>query len=409
MSVNQRDDTTKPWRALLFERRSTIAVLGACLLPVLIGFGVLSAGTSYLYFRSLLLRQTVNAAALAAASSLTSYYSSGTNSTATIVSAAQTFVQANEPSRTYGTAVPASNVVVGNWNSTTSTFSSLAVSGGTTPNAVEVIGLNTAANGNAVPVFFGSMFGVPTKDMTATAVASYSTGQNFDTIIINDLSMSFSSEISEQRAADLAILSCIQNSSNSASTFGITTIDGHSSIHQALLQASTNLSTLETRINALNYCGTSGMPACSGSDVSSGIYSAIQQFSTVSSTNTSKNIIIITDGVPNADSGTTYTTADGIYPTPSSTTPTCTTHCTDANLLTMAQNQASNAYAAGLSISTIYYSGDTPTSEQASYAASLASLRRGTGVSLVAPTAAKITTVLGGFCATMSSALKLVD
>jgi hypothetical protein len=41
----------------------------------------------------------------------------------------------------------------------------------------------------------------------------------------------------------------------------------------------------------------------------------------------------------------------------------------------------------------------------ASYEASLASLRRGTGVSLVAPTAAKISSVFGGFCATMNSAL----
>ncbi len=409
MSARQRCERARSWHQLLFARKGTVTLLATALLPVFFGFGLLASGAGYLFFRNLLLRQAVHAAALAAASNLTTYYTSGTNSTAQIVSAAQTFAQANEPTATYGTVIPASNVVVGNWNSTTSAFTSLAVSGGTTPNAVQVTGLNTAANGNAVSLFFGGVVGFPTKDLTASAIASYATGQNFDTIIINDLSQSFSSEIAEQRAADLAILNCVQNSSNSASTFGVTTIDGHSSIYQALLQASTNLTTLTNKINALNYCGTSGMPSCSGSNVASGLYSAIQQFSTVSATNTSKNIIIITDGVPNAETGTTYATADGIYPTPSSSTPTCTSHCTDANLLTMAQNQASNAYAAGISISTIYYSGDTPTSEQASYAASLATLKRGTGVSLVAPTSAKITTVLGGFCSTMASALKLVD
>ncbi len=409
MIVRQRGDRTRSWQRLLLARRGTVTILATIMLPVFIGFGLLTVGTGYLYYRKLLLTQTVSAATLAAASNLTTYYTSGTNSTAAIVSAAQTFALANEPSATYGTVVPTADVVVGNWNSATSTFTSLAASGGTTPNAVQVTGLNTAANGNAVPVFFGGLVGMQSKDLTVTEVASYATGQSFDTIIINDLSMSFSSEISEQRAADLAILNCVESSSSSASTFGITTIDGHSNIYQALLQASTNLSSLQTKINALNYCNQTGMPACSGSDVASGIYSAIQQFSTVSSTNTTKNIIIITDGVPNAKSGTTYTTADGIYPTPTSTTPTCTTACTDADLLTMAQNQASDAYAAGISISTIYYAGDTATADQAAYTASLATLRRGTGVSLVAPTAATITTVLGGFCSTMSSGLKLVN
>ncbi|HVC60734.1 MAG TPA: TadG family pilus assembly protein [Acetobacteraceae bacterium] len=406
----QRGDRTRYWHKLFFERKAMIAVLLAVMFPVLLGFGLLVSGTSYIYYRDLLLRQTVNAAALAAATELPTYYTSSNNSTTTIVSTAQTFALANEPSQTYGTAVPASNVVVGNWNSTTSTFTSLASSGGTAPNAVQVTGLNTVANGNAVPVFFGGLFGVPTEDLTATSVASYATGQNFDTIIVNDLSMSFSSEIGQQRAADLAVLNCVQSSSSSASNFGITTIDGHSSIYQALLQVGANMAALQTKINALDYCGTSGMPSCSGSDIAAGLYSAIQQFSTVSSTNTIKNIIIITDGVPNVSHGVIYTTADGIYPTPTSLVPTCSALlCTDANLLTMAQNQASDAAAAGISVSTIYYSGDTSSSQQASYAASLAALTRGTGVALTAPTSATISTVLGGFCATMPSALKLVD
>ena len=325
------------------------------------------------------------------------------------MSAAQTFATANEPTARYGTVVPTADIVVGNWNSTTSTFTSLASSAGTMPNAVQVTGLNTAANGNAVPVFFGSLVGIPTKDMTVTAIASYATGQNFDTIILNDLSELFKSEITEQRAADNAILNCVESSSSSASTFGITTFDGHSSIYQALLQASTNLSSLESKINALNYCGTiwrAGMQRIERRGRNSTRRSSSS--GPVSATNTTKNIIIITDGVPNADP-IVYTTADGIYPTPASLLPTCTVLCSNANLLTMAQNQASDAYAAGINISTIYYSGDTPTAQQASYAASLATLKRGTGVSLVAPTAATISTVLGGFCSTMASGLKLVN
>ena len=280
MTGFQRGATTRSRHRLLFARRASVTILVTCMLPVFLGFGLMAVGTGHLFYRKLLLTQTVSAATLAAASNLTTYYTSGNGSTATIVSAAQTFATANEPTARYGTVVPAADIVVGNWNSTTSTFTSLASSAGTMPNAVQVTGLNTAANGNAVPVFFGSLVGIPTKDMTVTAIASYATGQNFDTIILNDLSELFKSEITEQRAADNAILNCVESSSSSASTFGITTFDGHSSIYQALLQASTNLSSLESKINALNYCGQSGAPACSGSNVAAGIYSAIQQFRT---------------------------------------------------------------------------------------------------------------------------------
>ena len=48
---------------------------------------------SFYGYRNLLLRQTVQAAALAAANKLPTYFSSGNGSTAAIVSAAQTFDQ----------------------------------------------------------------------------------------------------------------------------------------------------------------------------------------------------------------------------------------------------------------------------------------------------------------------------
>ena len=83
--------------------------------------------------------------------------------------------------------------------------------------------------------------------------------------------------------------------------------------------------------------------------------------------------------------------------------------CTDANLLTMAQNQARDAYAAGHQHFHHLLFRRYGRSAASSYAASLARLRKGVGVSLVAPTAATITTVLGGFCSTMASALKLVN
>ena len=393
---------------LLHAKRGGIALLTALAFPALIGFGALIVDVPYLYYRHMVLRQAVQSAALAGTANLTSYYTSGTASTTAIVNAAQSFAKANMPVATYGTIVPASNVVLGNLDTTTRVFTSLASSGGTSPNAVQVTGLSTAANHNPVSTIFGGMINVPSENMTSTATATYSTGQTFNTIILNDLSQSFSSEISAQKSADNAILGCIKTNAGSQSQFGLTTFDGHSSIFQALSQASANYSALQTKVNSLNSCGHTGMPACSGSNVAAGIYSAIQQFSGTSYANTYKNVVIITDGVPNADS-MTYTTADGIYPSPASKTPTCTSHCTDANLLTIAQNQAAVAKAAGINISTIYYSGDTATSQQASYAASLKTLVTGTGVAMVAPTAAKISSTFAGFCATMSSSVLLTD
>ena len=79
-----------------------------------------------------------------------------------------------------------------------------------------------------------------------------------------------------------------------------------------------------------------------------------------------------------------------------------------ANLWTATLNQATLARGEGISISTIYYSGNTSVSQRANYAAKLALLTGGTGVAMVAPTTGQIAGVFAGFCSTMSSALKAV-
>jgi Flp pilus assembly protein TadG len=391
--------------------RGSMGVMCAVMIPVLIGFGSLALNQGYYSYRAQLLRQTVQSAALAAANKLSTYYSTGSSST--VISTAQTFGGYNMPSSQYGTVIPSANVVLGTWNSSTNTFSS----GGSTPNAVQVTGVNTAANGNPVSFYFGNMFGTPSVDISATTVASYATGytgsggqgvgamgRSFNTIVINDLSDSFSGEISDQIAADLAILNCVKGQTGSTSNFGITFINGHASIYQPLEQAGTNNTVLQLKINLItpctiledSYCGT-------GSNVASGIASAISQFSGSTYTGQSKNIIIITDGAPNVNSSQTYTAADG-----NSSPPICTAHnCTDADLETMAQNQAALANAAGISISTIYYTGDdTNSTDQANFRTFLAGLVTGTGVALVAPSAAQIDSSYNGVCSTIPSSVK---
>ncbi len=393
-------------RRLHADRCGTIALMVALIFPVLIGLGLLSLDSANIYYRKLLLRQTVQAAALAGGNKLWSYFTSN-QSDDTIVQAAQTLATSNMPTAAYGTVVPAANVVLGNWNADARTFTSLAASGGTIPDAVKVTAVNSQANGNPLNLILGGLYGYAQVDISVSAIASYGTGKPFHTILVNDLSQSFSSSIANQRAADKAILDCIRNSTSQTSKVGLIGFTGHYGVIQAPIAAYANYDTLKTRINSLKSCGNTGMPQCSGSNVAAGIYKAAVLFSTEEFASTLRNIVIITDGVPNADS-ITYGREDGIYPTPTSTTPTCTNRCTDAKLLTMAQNQAAYARSLGISISTIYYTGNTPKNQQASYAASLATLVGGTGIALTVPSTSQISTSFAAFCATMSSKLMAV-
>jgi hypothetical protein len=345
-------------------------------------------------------------AALAAADQLKSWYATG--SSTTVVNTAQSFAGYNMPSAQYGTVVPTANVVLGSWNATTNTFTS----GGSTPNAVQVTGVNTAANGNAVSLFFGSIFGRTSLDVTSTVVASDvssgtgvaagglgtgAAGQAFNTIVINDMSNSFQGELSDQKRADNDILNCVQGQTGTSSKFGLTLINGHATILQALSPANTNATVLSNVITALNSLSCNFiLPLCStGSNVASGLYSAINQFSGTAYKNQSKNIVVITDGVPRASG--LYTSADGVP---------CLI-CSDSDLLTAAQTQAAAAKAAGISVSTIYYSGDdTNPSDQAIARAFLASLVTGSGVALVSPTAAQLDAAYSGVCSTIPSSVK---
>jgi Flp pilus assembly protein TadG len=392
-----------PWAAFSGSRKGGTAILVAVAIPALVLLGGLSVDQSYVNMRASMLRRTVQSAALAGGQYLSTYYPNG--SSATIVSKAQATATTNMPSTQYGTVVPSANIVMGTWNSTAKTFTATT----TNPTAVQVTGLNTANNGNAVTTFFGGAYGKPTVDISSSAVVSYGTGKAFNTIILNDLSMSFSSEIADQRTADLAILNCVSGAASTTSQVGITGFTGHSQVLYALGNAVTNSAAMTTYVNKTeNYCGNKNMPACSGSNVAAGLYSAITQLQAAGLANASSNIILITDGVPNADS-LTYARADGIYPTPTSLLPVCTILCSDANLWTMAQDQAAYAKTLGINISAVYYSGDTVgTANQTAYATALASLVSGTGIALVAPTAAQIDASFGSFCASMGSAVKLV-
>lgn len=437
------------------DRRGSMGTMMAVSIPALVFLGGWAVDQGYVYYRYQLLKLATEAAALAGHTALASYYQAGgtysTSSMSGINSAVSTTVSANMPSGLYGSVVPTTSsnstsaVQIGTWDPTAKSFTATT----TSPNAVKVTALNTSANGNPVRTLFGGMVGKSTVDMTTSAVSSYGNGLSsaggFNTIILNDLSMSFSSEMANQRAADIAILNCISNGTNGNGKVGLTSFNGDpyvwnptgasgfptqvtykaipytpytiSAYTNTLVNAtSTNVATLTTFINGtFNYCGNLNAPPCTGSNVAAGLYSAIKQLQAAGIANASSNIIVITDGVPNADTRT-YTSKDGTGVTPSSTINTnyhwtgCTTSCSDSNLWTAAQAWSAYADLLGINISTVYYSGDTTGSSNiASYSAKLASLVTGQGIALVAPTAASLSASFATFCSSMGTAVKRVN
>ena len=286
------------------------------------------------------------------------------------------------------------------------------------PNAVQV---TETASYNT---FFGALIGKSSVNISKTAVASLGSATTFNVIVLHDMSASFSPNLAQQQAADQAILDCISSSGTSTSTFGITQFNGKSTLYQPLTVVNgttggvSNYTTLKNKITALANCGQTGGPTCSGSNAASGIYSIIQQYSGAAYVNSNNHVVIITDGVPNVNTSVTYGQTEGTFVnstgTGIATTGLCTTKCTNANLLTMANGQAAIAGTAvsggraGLIVSTIYYSGSTPTGSQSTYTTLLAGWKKNGGISMVAPTTAQISGSSGGICSLMGYQLKAV-
>jgi hypothetical protein len=82
--------------------------------------------------------------------------------------AAQLYASTQNPVDANSGTAPTVTVQFGSWNSTTNTFST---SSGSTP-AVKVTVTRTAANGNGVPLTWGSVLGVHTIDVHASATAA---------------------------------------------------------------------------------------------------------------------------------------------------------------------------------------------------------------------------------------------
>lgn len=370
-------------RAMRRDRKGGITVRFVLAFPALLGVGLLSVDGARLYLHRLMLRQTVEAAALAGANRFSGYYNSANADTSGVTGAATQFGALNMPADKYGLVVAATDVALGNWDPATGSFTTLAQNGNGLPNAVRVIGRTTTSNGNPLTLFFGGIYGYQSLDAVRTAIATNGTIRPFHTVIVNDLSRSVSSSGANQRSADQAIFSCLSAAVSPSTRFGIVGATGQYTVLQAPVAVSGNITTVNASIAAVQSCGGNGQPACSGSNPAAGLYKTNAWLNDAAVAGTPRHIVLVTDDLPNAKQNMDYGREEGTYPTPSAHTPVCSKPCSDADLMTMATNQANYAATTGISISTVFFSQHTPQNQQAAAAATVATWRRGSGVSVV--------------------------
>lgn len=130
------------------------------MLVVLLGFAAIAVDLSNLYSIQAGLQIAATAAAAAAAIELP-------DETAAVATAVE-FAEKNMPPAAHGNVLVASDVVVGNWDFDTRTFTPA----GTPVNAVRLTTKRSVANGNPIGSIFGQFLGVSQHELSADAAAA---------------------------------------------------------------------------------------------------------------------------------------------------------------------------------------------------------------------------------------------
>jgi Flp pilus assembly protein TadG len=358
------------------DERGSVIIMLTVYLPVIVGLITLAADMSYVLWSRNMLQATAEAAALAGASQLP-------NGKAAALAAAKEYAAKNMPASRYGAVLKDADVAYGIWNDGCTSAACFQDSGAQSCetfkcNAVKATTRLAAANGNSLVLAFAPLVGISNFDVTATAVAKRgprSGAQNkWYATIVEDISWSFSEELPSARAANQALLDCIDAYAVSGSKLGIALFTGVSPSplyqDQIAVHGTGNYDTLKNKIQNINRCGSSGMPPCSGSNISSGMKSAIDAMCPQASScplpesaGAGQALIIVTDGIPNCGSQR---------------------NCSNTDLKNRAVEQANRAASEGIDVYTIYY-GNSDSDAQW-----LASLVRGKGKAFKTPTASEL-------------------
>ena len=153
-----------PLSGLWCDRSGVVAIITAVAAPVIFGAAAVAIDVGRLVLLESQLQAAADSAALAAVTSV--------DDSATAQSLAQEYAGKNMPSSEFGTVIQTADVIIGNYDSDTSTFTA----NGTPANAVQVTAKLTQANGNAVTNYFGQLIGIETSDIETSALAVEQTG-----------------------------------------------------------------------------------------------------------------------------------------------------------------------------------------------------------------------------------------
>lgn len=344
----------------LHDQDGAIAAVSAVSLVVILGFGAFAIDMSYAYSERTLLQATADSAALAAAPELPNKHKAR--------EMAFEYAEANMPEATHGKVLVKEDVVLGNWDPVTETWSPNVGP----HNAVQITTRRSTDNGNRLDLFLAPILGIGSLDMEASAVAYAQGPSGWDVALVQDVSGSFD-EISFARDADQALLDCVSDNFTDAS-MGLTAFTGEATSMTDMLPVGrpgnqTNYNELSDAIYNLNQCDSQAsmppMPACSGTNVGIGIEAAIDQLDGHNSADgiVGQAIIIVGDGRSN----TSYANRNpqGFYPD-SRYYGVCdeiddqkwNRECNEAHLDQMANLAADEAERKGYDIFVVYFEND---------------------------------------------------
>ena len=148
-----------PVLELLRDDRGAVGIIFALLFVPFIVFAALAIDIGYVDSVKSQMQNTADAAALAAAGSIDDVTTGQLRATDV---AAQ-----NMSASKYGTVLTSSDVQFGNWDTSTKTFTVTGVD----PDAAKATVRMTAANGNAISLYFAQIININTVDVTLSAVA----------------------------------------------------------------------------------------------------------------------------------------------------------------------------------------------------------------------------------------------
>ncbi len=303
-----------PASGFYHDQCGAILPVVAIFLGVLIGLGALAIDMTRGFASRDQLQASADAAALAGA---------------TIVfnqSAAQSeavrFGNLNAP-HAAGNVMSGGDIDFGTWDPDTKTFTL----GGANPNAVQATAVMSQARGNGLQTALASFFGLTSVDVTAGAVATGDNGSQWDVVLVQDVTGSFSAELDDAKTADQTLLQCLNNRASGDSLIGTAVFTGFGQELTPLKPLGDEFQSTYDAIGGLKKCGSSGMPKCSGTHVGAGIDTAIGMFDVAYPPGgddgdddddggypvappKKKAIVIVGDGEPNAKAYPQYSNND---------------------------------------------------------------------------------------------------